>query len=169
MSESHYTVLGIDPAIDQTGWALISPDGHLLGSGTIKPPKGVAPYRDRALKVTERIRELAVQFQPGHVGVEAPWISPINPQTGLELAFLSGCIARALEPLVPVRFFDPGSWRSAIGVRNNKAAVLAHLDGILRGHGIDPSTMTDDECEAYGIAVAALRMASKKALAEVVG
>lgn len=154
-SEQH--VLGLDPSLAATGWALASMRGRVLRTGTIKPADETTPFRDRARWIAEQIGALVVELRPAHVVAEAPWISLEFPRTGLELSFLSGAIGQALDGRAPVDFLDVGVWRKALGVRNNKAVVLAHVARLLQGQGIDPASMSEDAIEASGIALALVR------------
>jgi hypothetical protein len=100
---------------------------------------------------------LVAQLQPSTVSAEAPWISPTNYQTGLELAYLSGQIGRILAQMVPVTFLDVAAWRSAIGVVNKKSAVLSHLRNLLVMQGVDVQAMGEHATEAFGLALALVR------------
>lgn len=158
------TVLGLDPSLAATGWALVSNADQLLHSGTISPPDDSAPYRDRARWIAEQIVVLVRRLEPSLIAIETPWLGK-NPQTLEELSFLSGAISASLGSRTPISFMPPGVWRGrGLGLVNRKEAVLAYLDQILRQQGFDPDAMGPDAVEAFGISLAAHRLARPAAV-----
>jgi crossover junction endodeoxyribonuclease RuvC len=65
-------VLGIDPGLGITGWAVVASRGdaqRLVDSGTIRTNAKTEPSR-RLLTICEQVRELVAEYEPTAVAVE---------------------------------------------------------------------------------------------------
>lgn len=101
-------VLGIDPGLVRTGWAVLEPVGlraRVLGHGIINPPVD-APLAARLADGARRLREVVAEFQPDFVALEEIFTAPRHPRSALLMAHMRGAICLVLEeaglPIVPL-------------------------------------------------------------------
>jgi crossover junction endodeoxyribonuclease RuvC len=96
-------VLGVDPGLTRTGWALLAPAGpryHLLGAGVLTP----RPDGDLAGRLADAYRgflSLLAEARPDIFVIEDVFSTPRYPKPALKLAHLRGvlCLAAALSEL----------------------------------------------------------------------
>lgn len=72
LSRAHVTVMGIDPGLGTTGWAIVSGETDacdLLAAGTIRTDAR-ADMADRLLLICNRVRELVQTHAPADVAIE---------------------------------------------------------------------------------------------------
>jgi len=101
-------VLGIDPGLVRSGWAVLEPVGlraRVLGHGVITPPVD-APLAARLAHGARRLREVVAEFQPDFVALEEVFTAPRHPRSALLMAHMRGAICLVLEeaglPIVPL-------------------------------------------------------------------
>jgi crossover junction endodeoxyribonuclease RuvC len=101
-------VLGIDPGLVRTGWAVLEPIGlraRVLGHGVINPPVD-APLAARLAHGARRLREVLAEFEPNLVALEEVFTAPRHPRSALLMAHMRGAICLVLEeaglPIVPL-------------------------------------------------------------------
>ncbi len=96
-------VLGVDPGLSRTGWALLAPSGsryHLLAAGVLSP----RPDGELALRLADAYRQFAsllAEARPDVFVIEDVFSTPRYPKSALKLAHLRGvlCLAAALVGL----------------------------------------------------------------------
>jgi crossover junction endodeoxyribonuclease RuvC len=101
-------VLGIDPGLVRTGWAVLEPIGlraRVLGHGVITPPQdGLLPARLAA--GARRLREVLAEFTPNLVALEEIFTAPRHPRSALLMAHMRGAICLVVEeaglPIMPL-------------------------------------------------------------------
>jgi crossover junction endodeoxyribonuclease RuvC len=101
-------VLGIDPGLVRTGWAVLEPVGmraRVLGHGVIAPPPD-APLAARLAHGARQLREVLAKFGPELVALEEIFTAPRHPRSALLMAHMRGAICLVLEeagiPIVPL-------------------------------------------------------------------
>src|ERR1051326_8465008 len=101
-------VLGIDPGLVRTGWAVLEPvgiRGRVLGHGVITPPVD-AHLSARLAHGARRLREVLDEFRPEFVALEEVFTAPRHPRSALLMAHMRGAICLVLEeaglPIVPL-------------------------------------------------------------------
>ena len=101
-------VLGIDPGLVRTGWAVIEPVGlraSVLGHGVITPPPD-APLAPRLADGARALREVLAEFRPELVALEEIFTAPRHPRSALLMAHMRGAICLVLEeaslPILPL-------------------------------------------------------------------
>ena len=101
-------VLGIDPGLVRTGWAVLEPVGiraRVLGHGVITPPVD-AQLAARLAHGARRLREVLAEHQPEFVALEEVFTAPRHPRSALLMAHMRGAICLVLEeaglPIVPL-------------------------------------------------------------------
>lgn len=101
-------VLGIDPGLVRTGWAVLEPVGlraRVLGHGVIAPPTD-ALLAARLAHGAARLREVLAEFQPELVALEEIFTAPRHPRSALLMAHMRGVLCLVVEeaglPIVPL-------------------------------------------------------------------
>ena len=146
-------ILGVDPGLYTTGWALFVLDGDRIGTltGVIKPSsQATTPQRLRTI-LTE-LRALIEKHSPTVVAVERPFVKE-NVRAALALGHAQGAafMAAALHDL-PVHEYAPREVKQAIAGDGHatKEAVAAALAMELALDGDQPALL--DESDALAIA-----------------
>src|ERR1043165_5048441 len=92
-------VLGIDPGLVRTGWAVVEPSGRgvtVLGHGVIAPPtQDELPAR--LAEGARQLRLIVQQHQPQQVALEEVFTAPRHPRSALLMAHMRGVICLVLE------------------------------------------------------------------------
>ena len=157
-------VLGIDGSLTCTGFAVITTDG-VPGSERIiytermhtSPEDGTDVYRARNLAA--RALGLAKEYDAELIGLEMPYVDQRKAgDVGLRLARLGGAFEQALEgggfEVVQVAAASAGK---ALGIkgRNTLRAEKKRqaIANVRTRYGL---TVTDDEADAIGVALAAV-------------
>ena len=96
-------VLGVDPGLTRTGWALLTPEGRryrLLGAGVLAP-RSDGELADRLADAYCRLGQVLAEGRPDLFVIEDVFTSPRYPRSALKLAHLRGvlCLAAALAEL----------------------------------------------------------------------
>ncbi len=145
-----YRVLGIDPNLERTGWAIVDEYGACLRSGTVGPdsPKGSA--RVRGNQIAYKLAQMLPELNPSHVFCEEPLMfGQVN--ISIKLAQLNGAIGmgvavQSIHRLV-VADLNVTEWRKAMGfhferIKNEKqharttrlkAAITRHAEARFPG------------------------------------
>ncbi len=101
-------VLGIDPGLVRTGWAVVEPLNRgvtVLGHGVISPPTTDA-LPARLAHGAQHLRTVLDEYCPGLVTLEEVFTAPRHPRSALLMAHMRGVICLVLEeagvPIVPL-------------------------------------------------------------------
>jgi crossover junction endodeoxyribonuclease RuvC len=152
-------VLGIDPGLVRTGWAVLEPVGmraRVLGHGVIAPPADT-PLAARLAHGARRLREVLDEFAPELVALEEVFTAPRHPRSALLMAHMRGAICLVLEeaglPIVPLTATTVKQRLTSSGHASKEqiqrmVARLTELDST--------AGMRLDETDAIAIALAAL-------------
>ena len=99
MERPSLTVLGVDPGLTRTGWALVTADGHryrLLAAGVIAPrPSG--GLGARLAEGYRRFTAILAEYRPSLLAMEDLFTTPRYPQAALKMAHLRGVLCLAAE------------------------------------------------------------------------
>jgi crossover junction endodeoxyribonuclease RuvC len=150
-------ILGIDPGLRVTGFALIAHDAgdlRYLTSGCIKTGAGDLPARIGA--ILSGLTELIAQFQPQEVAIEKVFVN-VNPQSTLLLGQARGAaISAAVLAHLPVAEYTALQVKQAVvGYgKANKDQVQEMVKRLLSLNG-NPSADAADAlacaiCHAHG-------------------
>ena len=91
-TESPLRVLGIDPGLNHTGWAILevrsARDPALVASGVIDPPKDAAIV-ERLCAITTGLSDVIARHAPELAAIERVFVN-VNPQSTLLLGQARG-------------------------------------------------------------------------------
>src|SRR5262245_18989396 len=92
-------VLGVDPGLVRTGWAVVETDGdayRLVSSGVIAPPPN-AELGARLDFGFQAITAVLAESHAGLVALEELFSNPHHPTASLRLAHMRGVLCLAME------------------------------------------------------------------------
>ena len=147
-------VLGIDPGLRVTGWALLETTGNLQGSaaqfGVIRPPaKGPIEQRLRAIEIA--MHDIINDQQPDMVAIERPFLREnVRSAMALGQAQAAAMLAVAAAGL-PLFEYAPREVKQAVSGDGNadKAALARALTVQL---GLDAVPTPEDASDALAVA-----------------
>ncbi len=159
-------VLGIDPAIRCSGYALIKVDNantmSIIDCGVIKNGKTL-PHTECLRRLAGGIRELVGAYKPDVVSIEDPFLGE-NPSTVIILGMARGAILSVLGELkVPVYPYKPTTAkRAAVGTgKADKAQVAVMMAAMF---SLDASEIPLDSTDALALAVCHGQVAARSEL-----
>ena len=153
-------ILGIDPGLLHTGWAIIERDGpsrHYIASGVILPPAKL-PLPERLDFIFKGVSELCEKFRPDVCSIEIIF-SNKNPKTTLLLGHArAAAIVAVANNNVPVFEYDPNVIKKALtgAGHADKEQIYKMLKILLPA----AKPKTPDESDAIAIAMTHANMAS---------
>lgn len=146
-------ILGIDPGLLHTGWAIIDVAGatrKYVASGVILPPVKEA-LADRLAFIFNGVSELCEKFQPNECGIEIIFVNK-NSKTTLLLGHArAAAITAVAVKNIPVFEYEPNKVKKAL-----TSAGHADKDQIYRMLEIllpEVHPKTADESDAIAIAL----------------
>ena len=152
-------ILGIDPGLLHTGWAVIDAQGSsrtYVASGVILPSSKL-PMAARLATVFRDVDELCEKFKPDACSIEVIFVN-VNPKTTLILGQArAAAIVAAANRDIPVYEYEPNKIKKAL-----TAAGHADKDAIAKMVRIllpAANPKTPDEADAIAIALAHSNMA----------
>jgi len=86
-------ILGIDPALNNTGWGIIGSDGSRIkyfGCGVIKNKTNI-DIADKLLNINESLNEVIANYKPDFVALEETFVTK-NGSSTLKLGHARGAI-----------------------------------------------------------------------------
>ena len=147
-------ILGIDPALVSTGWAIIETAGNerkFVASGVIKPCTKL-PLAERLSAVFAGVGQICDEFAPDECAIEITFVNK-NPTTTLLLGHgrAASMIAVGTRK-IPVFEYEPNKIKKAIACAGHadKAAVAKMVKMLLPA----ANPKTTDESDAIAIALA---------------
>ncbi len=151
-------VLGIDPGLLHTGWAVIDTAGQMrkyVASGVILP-KTTLPFAERLATIFRGVTELCETFAPDECSIEITFVNK-NPKTTLILGHArAAAIVAVSNRDIPVFEYEPNKIKKALtgAGHADKAAVDKMVQILLPiAH-----PKTPDEADAIAIALAHTNM-----------
>jgi len=158
-------VLGIDPGLVRTGWAVVEPSGRgvqVRGHGVIAPPTSDELPSRLAFGARE-LRLVIDEHQPGLVALEEVFTAPRHPRSALLMAHMRGVICLVLEeagvPIVPLTATTVKQRLTGSGHASKDQVQRM----VLRLTGLTPSgSLKLDETDALALALAGLHQATRR-------
>jgi crossover junction endodeoxyribonuclease RuvC len=155
-------VVGIDPGLVRTGWAVVepavlnAPPGRVtvLGYGLVVPPAGEDLPR-RLAEGASALRGVLATYQPTAAALEEIFTAPRHPRSALLMAHMRGVICLVLEesgvPILPLTATTVKQRLTGSG-HASKAQIQRM---VLRLAGLAaPLRMRWDESDALALAIA---------------
>ncbi len=160
-------VLGIDPGLVRTGWAVVEPSGRrarVLGHGVILPPT-TAELPARLAEGARQLRLVLDCHQPALVALEEVFTAPRHPRSALLMAHMRGVICLVVHeaglPILPLTA-TAVKQRLTGGGHASKEQVQRM---VLRLTGLTPEgPLALDETDALALAVAGVHQSAQALL-----
>jgi crossover junction endodeoxyribonuclease RuvC len=109
-------ILGIDPGLLHTGWAVVDVDGpayHYVASGVILP-KSNLPLPERLVIIFRGVDDLCQKFSPDACSIEITFVNQ-NPKTTLILGHArAAAIVAVANRDVPIFEYEPNKIKKAL-------------------------------------------------------
>ncbi len=108
--EAELRILGIDPGLGKTGYAVLSvaernAEPALLEAGVIRSPES-APLEERLRELHRDLSEIIRQFRPGVMAIENLYSHYNHPRTSIVMGHARGVIfLAAAQAEIPVRSY----------------------------------------------------------------
>ncbi len=152
-------ILGIDPGLVRTGWAVLEPNGQravVLGHGVVAPPPADA-LPARLAAGARGLRTVLQEFQPALVALEEIFTAPRHPRSALLMAHMRGVICLLLEeagvPILPLTATTVKQRLTGSGHASKEQVQRM----VLQLTGLDPTgRLRLDETDAIALALAGL-------------
>ncbi|QDT63377.1 crossover junction endodeoxyribonuclease RuvC [Calycomorphotria hydatis] len=110
MSQQAEYVLGIDPSLSCTGYAVLERNGQgaTLREGGVIRTKQSDSLVDRVVEIGRGVRELVEQYQPTHAAIEQVFSHAKFPKTAVLMGHVRGAILMAIgDADIPIMHFTP--------------------------------------------------------------
>ena len=146
-------ILGIDPGLLHTGWAIIDVAGasrKYIASGVILPPTKI-PFAERLAFIFNEVSKLCETFNPNECGIEIIFVNK-NSKTTLLLGHArSAAITAVAVRNIPVFEYEPNKVKKALTSAGHadKEQIYKMLSILLP----DAHPKTPDESDAIAIAL----------------
>ena len=146
-------ILGIDPGLLHTGWAIIDVAGSnrtYIASGVILPPTKI-PFPERLAFIFNNLTELIEKFQPNECGIEVIFVNK-NAKTTLLLGQArAAAITAVAVKNIPVFEYEPNKVKKALTSMGHadKEQIYKMLSILLPA----AKPKTPDESDAIAIAL----------------
>lgn len=156
-------ILGIDPGLNHTGWAVVDASGAALcrvASGVIDVPAG--ELCERLGHIARRIQAIAQEHEPDAAAIERVFVN-VNPQSTLRLGEARGAAIAALNLAgLSVEEFTPSEIKQAVTGTGtaDKGMVQTMVVRLLEL----ASTPRTDEADALACAICAANAMKLRAL-----
>ena len=156
--ENRMRVLGIDPGLLHTGWAVVDVNGaarHYVASGVILP-KASLSLPERLAIIFRGVSELCEQFHPNECSIEITFVNK-NPQTTLSLGHArAAAIVAVANQNIPIFEYEPNVIKKALTSAGHadKDQVYKMVRMLLPA----AQPKTPDESDAIAIALAHTNM-----------
>ncbi|MBO8425262.1 MAG: crossover junction endodeoxyribonuclease RuvC [Proteobacteria bacterium] len=155
-------ILGIDPGLLHTGWAVIDTSGAVrkyIASGVILP-KASAPFPMRLATIFRGVSDLCAKFSPDVCSIEITFVNK-NPQTTLSLGHArAAAIVAVANCDIPIFEYEPNVIKKALTSAGHadKEQVYKMVRMLLPA----AKPKTADESDAIAIALAHANMSKFK-------
>lgn len=142
-------LLGVDPGLANTGWALLDGESHIVACGTIRTAPG--PTAPRLLEIVTRLKGILAAHPVAEAALEELFCGR-NATSAVAVAQARGAIMTALaEAGIPVLEYKPAQVKAVI-----TGYGKANKQQVLRVVGVQTSgsdRMDDHAADAAAIAV----------------
>lgn len=149
-------ILGIDPGLATTGWAVVDFDRDSkpipVDYGAITTPKGLS-VSERLVEIYDDMNSLIKRFKPEYAGVEVLLFTN-NAKTAMSVGEARGIVLLALEKnSIPIKEFTPPQVKNSITGygRADKKQIQENVKVLC---GLKEIPKPDDAADAIAIAIA---------------
>jgi crossover junction endodeoxyribonuclease RuvC len=148
-------ILGIDPGLATTGWAIVDFEKKnlplVIDFGVISTEKAV-PHQERLEEIHKDIRQLIRKFKPDQGALEL-LIFNTNVKTAMNVGEARGVVILAMQQAkLPISQFTPPQVKSSI-TGNGRADKKQVQENVKRLCGLDEIPKPDDAADAIAIAI----------------
>ncbi len=160
-------ILGIDPGLVRTGWAVVEPSGRgatVLAHGVITPPTADDLPARLAIGARE-LRSVVEQYSPQLAALEEIFTAPRHPRSALLMAHMRGVICLVLQEagvqILPLTATTVKQRLTGAGHASKEQVQRM----VLRLTGFTPDAsrkLRMDETDALALALAGLHHASRQ-------
>ena len=164
-------ILGIDPALTTTGYAVVSADGRgnvaLLEGGLVRT-KSSEPLEQRLNAINTTLTEIIEEFEPDEVAIEDLHSRYRNLKTAIIMGHARGvAILAAGSAGIPVHHYQPTRVKSIVAGsgRADKADMKRAVSMRL---GLTEEISKEDVADAVGIAICHVHVTGSPEVAEMV-
>jgi crossover junction endodeoxyribonuclease RuvC len=152
-------ILGIDPGLATTGWAVVDfdVDGNptAVDFGAITTKKGLS-VSSRILEIYEDMNELIEKFNPELAGIETLLFCK-NITSAMSVGEARGVVRLALEKSnIPIKEFTPLQVKDAV-TGYGKATKKQVQENVMRFCNLESIPKPDDAADAIAVAIASSR------------
>ena len=165
-------VLGIDPALTTTGYAVVVADARgnveLLEGGLVRTKANEA-LEERLRTINETLEEVIEEFEPDEVAIEDLHSRYRNLKTAIIMGHARGvAILAAGKANIPVHHYQPTRVKSIVAGsgRADKAQMKRAVSLRL---GLTEDIAQEDVADAVGIAICHIHVTGSSAVSEKVG
>ncbi len=154
-------ILGIDPGLDRTGWAILDKDGpaapSLSASGLIHTPKNT-PLEKRLAAIYDALSSLIEQQRPDEVSIEEVFFSK-RADTQANTTHARGVILLACEKArLPISAYNPRTIKKTVS--GSGAADKRQMQRVVQiTLNLVSPPAPDDVADAMAAALCHLRLA----------
>ena len=170
-------VIGIDPGLVRTGWAVVEPAGlnapagrvTVLGYGLVAPAAGEDLPR-RLAQGASSLRQVLETYRPTAAALEEIFTAPRHPRSALLMAHMRGVICLVLQEAgVPVLPLTATTVKQRLtGSGHASKSQIQRM--VLRLAGLAaPPAMRWDESDALALAIAGLGQMARPSRAHAGG
>jgi crossover junction endodeoxyribonuclease RuvC len=166
-------LVGIDPGLVRTGWAVVEPtEGKagpggvsVIGLGLISPPAGQDLPR-RLAEGAGALRSVLATYQPTAAALEEVFTAPRHPRSALLMAHMRGVICLVLEeagiPVLPLTATTVKQRLTGSGhaSKSQIQRMVLRLSGL-----VAPPGLRWDESDALALAIAGISQMARPARA----
>ncbi|MCY4475305.1 MAG: crossover junction endodeoxyribonuclease RuvC [Chloroflexi bacterium] len=170
--ERHRRILGIDPALTTTGYAVVSADARgnvaLVEGGLIRTKSSEA-LEIRLRTINETLGEIIEEFEPDEVAIEDLHARYRNLKTAIVMGHARGvAILAAGHANIPVHHYQPTRVKSIVAGsgRADKAQMKRAVSMRL---GLAEEIAKEDVADAVGIAICHVHVTGSQEVNELVG
>jgi crossover junction endodeoxyribonuclease RuvC len=123
-------ILGIDPGINCTGWAIINIErskASYIASGAIQTD-AANPLGERLAKICQELNIIIDKYSPQLAAMEEVFINK-NPQSSLKLSHARGALMATIAlKNIPLREFAPNQVKkTVVGVGRAEKSQIQHM------------------------------------------
>ena len=109
IGEAAQIVLGIDPGLNRTGYAVLerTPRGPVLREGGVIRSTPALTLAERVCEIGTGLREVIAQYHPQVMAIEQIFSTPKHPKTAILMAHARGAILfAAAEANIPIMHYS---------------------------------------------------------------
>ncbi len=155
MTTDKELILGIDPSLTCTGYALLerTSRGPLLREGGVIRSNRGQTLAQRVCEIAVGIREVLDEFRPRALAIEQVYAMRVNPQTTIAMAHVRGAILfLAADREIPVMDFSPRQIKKLLTGSGNAGKEQVQY-AIQRELGLKDILEPNDVADATAVAL----------------